>query len=242
VADRKKDELQFYKEWQHSGNKEPFQKLYKSMKNLLHSAAKKAAMGSNIPESAHKAWAAQNFYDALRTFNPNAGAALQTHVYNSVHQKAKRLNYMYQNLAHMPEPRTMIVGQYQNAYEYLRASHDREPSTQEISDHMGVGISDVALIQKEIRKDLAFGEGTEEQAFFEGSRDEEILSYLYYDLSTEEQNLYEYLFGKNGKPRLVKPNGKIDFDKIALAMGMSVSKVRAILSKIRVKLKQALKK
>lgn len=242
MADRKVEELRFYREWKKSKNKEPFQKLYKSMKNLIHTAARKASLGSNIPESAHKAWAAQNFYDALRTYDPRAGAALQTHVYNWVHQKAKRLNYMYQNLAHMPEPRTMIVGQYQNALEYLKAAHNREPSAAEISDHMGIGLQDVVLIQKEVRKDLAFGEGTEEQAFFEGSRDEEILSYLYYDLAPEEQTLYEYLFGRNGKPKMVKPNGKVDFERIAPTMGVSVSKVRSILGSVRKKLKKALKR
>ena len=210
------------------------------MKNLIYEAARKASYGSNIPESAHRIYAAQNFFDALRTYDPSK-AQLNTHVFNAVHQKAKRLNYMYQNLGSMPEPRAQIVGLYQNEYANLRDALGREPSTAEVADRMGIGMKQVSLIQKELRKDLAMGEGTEEVSFAEGSRDEELLNYLYYDLGSEEKVVYEYLFGKFGKQRLVKKNNKPDFDAIAQKMGVSTSKVRTIFTGMKKKLEKLLK-
>lgn len=238
----KKKELDLFNRWRRNGDVKAFQELYTSMKPLIYSAAKKASFGSNVPESAHKIYAAQNFMDALRTFTPGKGAALATHVHGAVHQKAKRLNYMYQNPGHMPEPRAQKIGVYQSEYQSMRDSLGREPSAAELADRLSWNIKDVTNIQKELRKDLAMSEGTEEVAFFEGAREEEVLSYIYYDLSSEEKVVYEYIFGKFGKPRMIKPNKKIDFDGIAQRMGVSSSKVRTIFSSIRKKLEKAIKR
>lgn len=238
--ERKTEEHELYQSWKKTQSTTAFQKLYISMKPLLYDAARKASYGSNIPESAHQIWAAQNFFDALRTFKPAAGTALQTHIYNSVHQKAKRLNYLYQNLGHIPEPRIMQVGLYQNIFENMKASMGREPSQAELADKLGWGLKDVTKIQKEITKDLAMDLGTEEHGVFESSIDEEILDYVYYELSSEEQLMYDYVFGKHGKPKMLKPGGKIEFDKIAQRAGFSSSKARALWTKVRLKVEKAL--
>lgn len=237
---RKSDELDLYHSWSETKSTNAFQKLYTSMKPLLYDAARKASYGSNIPESAHQIWAAQNFYDALRTYKPSAGTALQTHVYNAVHQKAKRLNYLYQNMGHIPEPRLAQVGLYQNVYENMKASSGREPSQAEIADKLGWGLKDVTKIQKELTKDLALDLGAEEHGVFESSIDEEILDYVYYELNSEEQLMYDYVFGKHGKPKMVKPTGKIDFDRISQRAGFSSSKARALWTKVRMKVQKAL--
>lgn len=236
----KSEELKLFHEWKQTQSSKAFQKLYSSMKPLIYDAAKKAAYGSNIPESAHQIWAAQNFYDALRTYKPTMGTALNTHVYNAVHQKAKRLNYLYQNIGHIPEPRAMQIGLYQNIHENLRANLGREPSAAEIADKLHWGLKDVANIQKELQKEMAMDLGAEEQGVFESSVDEEILEYIYYELNPEEQLVYSYVFGKYGKPRMVKPNNKVDFDGIARRVGFSASKVRGIWTKARMKVEKAL--
>lgn len=239
---RKQQEMQMFKEWQQKKTPQSFQGLYQSMKPLLHDAAKKASYGSNIPESAHQIWAAQSFHDALRTYKPTAGTALQSHVYNAVHQKAKRLNYLHQNLGHIPEPRAMQIGLYQNVLENMKADLGREPSGAELADNLGWHVKDINRIQKEIQKDLAMDLGAEEHGIFESSIDEEILEYIYYELTSEEQLVYDYVFGKHGKPRMVKPNKKVDFDRIARAAGFSPSKARALWTKVRLKVEKALQR
>jgi DNA-directed RNA polymerase specialized sigma subunit len=238
--ERKTDELALYHDWKGTQSTKSFQKLYTSMKPLIYDAARKASYGSNIPESAHQIWAAQNFYDALRTYKPSAGTALQTHVYNAVHQKAKRLNYLYQNLGHIPEPRAMQIGLYQNIHENLRATLGREPSSAEIADKLSWGLKDVVNIQKELQKEMAMDLGAEEHGVFESSIDEEVLEYVYYELNGEEQLMYDYVFGKHGKPRMVKANKKVDFEGIARKAGFSASKARGIWTKVRLKVEKAL--
>lgn len=237
---RKTDEQSLYQDWKSSQSPKAFQQLYTSMKPLIYDAARKASYGSNIPESAHQIWAAQNFYDALRTYKPTAGTALQTHVYNAVHQKAKRLNYLYQNLGHIPEPRAMQIGLYQNIHENLRSTLGREPSAAEIADKLNWGLKDVTNIQKELQKEMAMDLGAEEHGVFESSIDEEVLDYVYYELNGEEQLMYDYVFGKHGKPRMVKQNNKVDFEGIARRAGFSASKARGLWTKVRLKVEKAL--
>lgn len=240
VNTRKSDELTLYHEWKQTQSPTAFQKLYTSMKPLIYDAAKKASYGSNVPESAHQIWAAQNFYDALRTYKPSIGTALNTHVYNAVHQKAKRLNYLYQNLGHIPEPRAMQIGLYQNIHENMRSDLGREPSAAEVADKLSWGVKDVVNIQKELQKEMAMDLGAEEHGVFESSVDDEILDYIYYELNPEEQLVYSYVFGKHGKPRMVKANKKVDFEGIAKKVGFSASKVRGIWTKVRLKVEKAL--
>jgi DNA-directed RNA polymerase specialized sigma subunit len=241
VDNRKQDELTIFQKWQKSQSKEDFQQLYGSMKNMIHTAAQKAAYGSNLPESAHRIYAAQAFLDSLRTFDPKSGAALQTHVYGSVHNKVKRLNYEYQNMGKMPEPRAVMVGKFQSEFETMKAQLGREPSAAEMADHMMLPIKQVSNLQKELRKDLAMESGTDEVAYEEGTKEEEFLSYIYFELNSEEKVVYEYITGHYGRPRLVKANNKIDFTSIAQRMGVSESKVRTLHNSIRAKYKKALK-
>jgi len=239
VDNVKSKEQNLFDQWKKTGRPEHFRELYQSMKPLIYRAAEKASYGSNIPESAHRIWAAQNFHDALKTYKPSEGAALQTHVYNAVHQKAKRLNYMFQNLGHMPEPRAMKVGLYQNELANLRAELGREPSTAELSDRLSMSPVEIERIRKELQRDLSIEGGVDEYAAFESSEAEEILSHVYFELTSEEKVVYEHIFGRNGRQKMIKTNGKIDFDGIARKVGFSSSKVRMIFTKIRQKLEKA---
>ena len=248
MADIDKDkELDLFNTWKSSvtpnnkmGDKAAFQNLYTSMSPLLDDAARKSSMGSNLPKSAHALYAAQNFMDSLRTYDPNKGSSLQTHVYGTVHQKAKRLNYLYQNLGYIPEPRAVQIGNYQTTKENLKNDLGREPSAAEIADTLQVGLKDVKRLEVEIRRDLSLT-NLEEQVISMTPEEEEALDYLYYELTAEERAVFDYIYGKHGKPAMVKHSGKIDFDRIAKNMGVSVSKVRSLHGKIRNKFMQAVK-
>jgi len=241
AVDQKANEVHLFNQWRATEHPKYFQELYTSMKPLLYDAAKKASYGSNIPESAHRIYAAQNFLDALRTFNPEKGS-LQTHVYGAVHNKAKRLNYMFQNLAHIPEPRAMQIGLYQSEHSNLKDELGRDPSHSELANRLGWPVKDVMHIQKEVHKDLAMAEGTEETPFFESSVDEEVVDHLYYELTPEEKVVYDLVLGKHGKPRMQKPNGKIDYAKIGAAAGYSASKARTVWGRVRTKYERAVKR
>ena len=237
TATKKLDEVALFNQWKQTGDKVHFQALYESLKPMIDTAATKASYGSNLPQSAHRIYAAQNMYDALKTYDPSKGA-LQTHIYNAVHQKAKRLNYLYQNLGKITEPRAMMIGTYNNELANAKEELGREPSAAEMADRTGKSLKDIELIQKEIQKDLSSA-GLEEEIITEDPRELEVLSYLYFELTNDQKVVYDYIFGKHGKPRMVKANNKIDFDGIATRSGFSASKVRMLHSQIKAKFDKA---
>lgn len=238
----KKNEMDLYNQWKETGSKEAFQGLYNSMKPLLYAAAKKASFGSPLPQSAHHIWAAQSMLDALRTYKPEAGTALGTHVYGAVHQKAKRLDYSYQNLGKMPEPRATRIGLFQNEMENLRTELDRAPSSVELADRLGWSMKQVELTQREVHRNLSISDGVEAHPFIESSPDKAILDDLYFDLTGEQQVVYDYIYGQHGKPKMTKANGKVDFEGIGQRAGYSASKARALFNQIRLKAEKAFKR
>lgn len=236
------NEMDLFNQWKKTNDKRDFQNLYNHMREDIKRASQRAAMGSNIPESAHRIWAAQNFYDSLRTFNPTKGASLKTHVFGAVQNKAKRLNYQYQNIGSMPEDRAMQVGLYQTTVSSLRNNLNRDPSAQEVADHMGVGVRDVERISKEVKKDLSLVDGLSGQVAYESSRDESILDLTYHDLSPVQQTIYEYAFGAHGKPKLRTKNNKLDYTALSRATNLSQSKLRQEVKKIEKQLKKNLER
>lgn len=233
--------MDLYKKWSQTKSKEDFQNLYSTMKDTIEISSRKAAMGSNVPQSAHKIWAAQLFLDSLRTYNPNMGAQLKTHVSTAIGRKANRLNYTYQDLGSKSEQRATKVGVFQAEHANLLNELGREPSMAELADRTHLGIKDVERLQKELHKNLSTNVGLDDQIAIETSFDDEVLSYIYYELSNEQKVVYEYIYGKNGKPRLVKPNGKVDYDEISKRSRMSKSKVYRIVKEIEKVLEARLK-
>lgn len=242
AKENKNNEMDLYNQWKQTGSKEAFQGLYNSMKPLLFDAARKASYGSNIPQSAHHIWAAQNMLDALRTYKPEAGASLQTHVYTAVNQKGKRLNYLYANVGKMPEPRATRIGLFQNEFENLRTELDRQPSAVELADRLGWSMKQVELTQREVHKNLSISDGVEAHPYYESSTDRAVLDDLYFDLTPEQQVVYDYIYGQHGKPKLSKGNDRIDFEEIGRRAGYSASKARSLHAQIRQKYEKAARK
>lgn len=229
---KKDEELQLWNDWKSTGDKKHFQKLYRGMGGLINTALKKSAYGSNLPQAAFKLEGAQQFYNALETFNPNKGANLATHVYRTVQEKAKRLNYTYQNIARRPERKDLGVyhiTQFNNEVEVLKDNLGREPSNAEIADALGQPIKAVETFKTESRQDLSLNAETEHLTAADyGTTDYDELSMHYYDMTPDEQNVFDYVGGFHGRPAILKSSGEPDYNRIGRLTGLPPTKVQKI--------------
>jgi hypothetical protein len=132
----------------------------------------------------------------------------------------------------------MRIGVFQNAVAAAKEELGREPSAVELADMTGLPIKEIERLQKEIQKDLST-DGLEDEISTETPREAEILTYIYQELNNDQRIVYDYMLGKHGKPRLGKPNGKIDFEGISARTGFSQSKVRMMHAQIKTKFEQA---
>lgn len=241
MANRKEQhehELNLFHTFKKSPTPETFQPLYESFKPLIVDAAKPNVVGSPLPRAAHMAYAAQNFYDSLRTYDPSKGS-LRTHVFNSVREKGKRLNYKYQNIGYIPEARAPKYGQVTNAMAMLRSTLGREPSAVEIADELHISVKNVETFLKEMRKGLLQDEILSKAApVYKSDKVKQLAMDIQYSLIPAHQVVLEHVFGLNGKPELIKPNGSADKQAIAKKTNLSTAQVNSAFKTISRKMRQ----
>lgn len=139
-----------------------------------------------------------------------------------------------QNVGYVPPSRTARLTRFRSGVEDLTEQLGREPNAQEISEHLGWSLSEVATTQAESRKILGLvgggaSGGWESGASVMGAKKQE-LSFLWYELDATGKLILEYLYGLHGKEKL----GTMD---IAKKLGLSPSMVSRTKKKIETQLK-----
>jgi DNA-directed RNA polymerase specialized sigma subunit len=173
---------------------------------------------------------------ALRKYDPAKGAVISTHVTNNL-RGLNRYVKKHQNFTRIVESQANKIGEYQRTKDILREELNRDPTSIEIADRMKISVKKVERLAKEVRPDIfaipTLGEGGFDVNPFEetSSVHREIVEMLPYDLTLEEQAVFEYLFGKNGKPKTE------NMGQIAKNLGWSPSKVSQVKNRIAKKYK-----
>ncbi len=226
---KREREINLLKTFQKQPGQDSFMPLYQSFKPLIMKAAQKNTFGSPLPQEAHGALAAQSFLDAIRTFDPKKGGSFQTHVYNTVFEKGKRLNLKYQNIGYIPESRATKYQVYQTAMHLLKEELGREPSTLELADEIGIPPKEVERLRKEVRSNLIGTETLVRQGpqWAQSDKAMQVARDMMYSLHPKHQLVLEHSLGLNGKEALLKRNGTVDVQAVAKSSGIGVNEVRS---------------
>jgi DNA-directed RNA polymerase specialized sigma subunit len=239
LKEKREREVQLLHDFRANPTPKTFEPLYNSFEPFIMSAAQKNMFGSPIPKAAHKALAAQSFYDSIRNWKPESGQ-FKTYMYNYVHNKGKRLNLTYQNFAYIPEARATKYQAYQNAVHILREDLGHEPSAQQIADDLALPIAEVERLQKEIRKSYLQDDAISMKgpSWAQSDKTVQIAHDFMHELIPAHQVVMEYALGMNGKPSLTKPSGGPDIKAICKASNLSEAQVRSAFKTISRKMKQ----
>ena len=122
----------------------------------------------------------------------------------------------YQNVGHIPENRTLIIGKYNTIYDNLEDSKGRPPTVEELSDSMNVAIGEIERLQLEQRKDLSMAElqdSDDAGGFYFYARNEDVdpilkqaIQFVYFDADPVDKKIMEHTFGLSGMPRMTSKN------------------------------------
>lgn len=216
---RQSKELEMWQQWKTGGmQQEHLRPLIRSFKPLInHRANVWAGKVRDVPPAAIRAEFTNQFVSALRTYDPNRGAGLGTHISHQL-KKAQRFVTTYQNPGRIPENRIYKIRELQDAEQHLDDKLGRPPTQIELADHMKWSPRDVDVLQREVRKARPTGQFESDPSTFVPSKQKEILRLLPYELTNEERAVFEHLYGVGGKPRLGP-------GQIARKLGMSAPKV-----------------
>jgi len=208
VTDRKAHEIGLWKEWKAGGKQpedlDPLLKLYQPVINRKVMQWK----APSIPVSAFKAELQGHLIKAMDKYDPNRGAALNTHV--EIHlQKAMRYNNRFQNLAYIPEGQAGQIGRINKAHDQLSEDLGRAPSFTELGQHLGMPAKRVETIQKARRRDIRASDFEDSEPEGKTTSYEEqslavaknILPQLFPN-KPDMHELFHYTFGTAGYPQV----------------------------------------
>ena len=106
-----------------------------------------------LPDVVIKTKAQQLALNAFKTYDPNKGAHINTHLFNHLSQLS-RMNYDYQNTVKIPEHQARQFSNYHNAINVLKDQLDYTPSHEEVADYMGIPVAHVHKLARNFRKEF----------------------------------------------------------------------------------------
>jgi DNA-directed RNA polymerase specialized sigma subunit len=200
---RQAQEMQMWERWKQGGEKpQDLRPLIHSFKPLVsHQANIWAGKVRDVPPAAIRAEFTNQFVSALQTYDPQRGAGLGTHIRHQL-KKAQRFVTTYQNPGRIPENRVYRIRELQDAEMQLDERFGREPTQLEIADHLKWSPKQVDVLQREVRKARPTGQFETDPSTFTPSRQKEVLRLLPYELTSDEKQVFEYIYGVGGKPKL----------------------------------------
>ena len=192
----------------------------------------KRRMGASpLPPTIIETEIATRALDAFQKFDPTRGAKLSTWIDTNM-QGIYRWALDNQNLGRIPSNRHTHIGSFKRAQEELEYRLGRPPSAAELADELALDILTIEKLTKELRDDLQLTDDISAVLKPEDDEDElrRIVDLIYYELSPEEQVVYDLWFGKHGRPQTTG-------NDIAKAINKSPSAVSELKNRIRDKIR-----
>jgi DNA-directed RNA polymerase specialized sigma subunit len=134
---------------------------------------------------------------ACETYNPNAGAALSTHVINQL-QKLSRTAYKNQSALSVPEHQRLTFNQYNAAQRHLEDLNGRKPTLEDTADYLAMKPKNLRLIVENVgkRELMESGEGP---AFIKDTHDD-VIHLAFAEMNPIQKRIFEMRTGYNGIP------------------------------------------
>ena len=213
--------------YQQSQSSELAQKLLEEHKDIINSHRLK--WSGVLPDVVIKKHAEQYALDAFKSYDPSKGASLHTHMFNHL-SRLSRLNYENQNVVKIPEHQILQISHYNDSVSHLTDQLGRDPSHEEIADHMVIPVNHVKRIAENSgRKDFTYDSDREDmqQGNLQASTQPLYLQDTFSRLSPNEQKQFKDLTGFNG----VTPLSPGEFGKKYKLKSYEVSRVKTSLAK-----------
>jgi DNA-directed RNA polymerase specialized sigma subunit len=193
-----------------------------------------------VDEAAFRANLQKNAITAFQTYDPNRGASLRTHV-NNLLRRSQRFNATYQNVAKIPEDKIALITPVQKARDQLAQQFDKPPTNRAIADFLNTNPAMVPVgrvrgkvtprlvktVQDYQIRDIGESGFESDPVPQAASFQRETLRLVRHVLRSDDRNVYDYLYGRGGKPQITSTGA------IAKRLGKSPSSISRAKARIR---------
>lgn len=142
---------------------------------------------------------------AIKSYDPNKGAAITTHLYNSL-QQLRRLGPQVTEAVIVPEQVAIDVSKLDSADKELYNFMGRDASDAELADHTGLSIKRIQKLRKinmpvneGAFKDLENPDVVSAPGTQGVNKTQQMIDYVYHDLSPLDQRVMELRTGYGGR-------------------------------------------
>lgn len=235
MSTRKEKDIELWEQWKRTKSSYDLQLLMEQMDPVIQSEVNKwsGAIARPVLEAKAKTLA----LEAFESYDLKKGAALNTHLTNRL-KKLSRKVYTHQDAVRVPEYKKLKINSFLQGQSELMGQHGREPTSQELTDHLGWSPKMVAAVQRAIAPELIesadVGAGLFEHGSVWGREDDAMVDMIYYDLPPTDKLIFEYSTGYGGKRIL--SNAAI-MRKTHLTQGQLSYRKRKIVDKLQTVLK-----
>lgn len=232
---RRQYEYDAWKRWRQTGNDSDLEPAVQSMNDMIRRRAdnmiRSGGYGGYIPKEALEQELRIAALKGLKTYDPNRGTQLSTHVYNQF-PRVTDFVARGRNFARIPKGRSDRYQTFQNAVQELEGELQREPTDDELQSRLQwPNKRDVSRMRKEIRKDLYSDISTDQ---FGGSTQgspsqiQSLLSIMPSQFNEEEKRVAKSMFPTTGDPK--------DVNTVARELGIPRARVYRVRSRIQQKM------
>ena len=190
---RKERDIDMWHKWNNGGRTPDLAAPLVSTFAPMVASKVRAWKAPAVNQAAFQADLYEKIDKAMRTFNPNLGVGLGTHVENTVRQ-SMRYNAQHQNMRRMSEGKTGLVGTVQRAQQQLSDDFNRAPTLEELSAHTQIPAKRLGSILKGMSRDIPASRFEEDPTANQANRNEETISLLRYELNPREAAVFDHLF------------------------------------------------
>lgn len=206
----KATDIELWRQWKKTRAPGDLQKLLTQMNPILLREVNKWA--PSMSRSYLEAEAKRLAVEAFESYNPNQGTALSTYVASRL-PKLSRVVYATQNTARLSETKNLLFHTYHTATNELKDRHGREPTNDELADHLGWAPKKLEQFQRQSqRKEFVESEDHPDV----DDAEDHLVDYIYHDLTPLQKSIFEYSTGYLGKPKL---SGSEMMKKLNLTQG-----------------------
>jgi hypothetical protein len=229
---RKDRDIELWEQWKRTKSQHDLQQLMRQMDGAIQSEVNRwtGAIARPVLEAKAKRLA----LEAFETYDPNMGAALNTHLTNRL-KKLSREVYTHQDAVRLPEYKKLKVHTYTRGTNELMSTLGREPTNQELQDHLAWSPQMVSSVQRSLMPELIesadVGGGMfERQSVWGSDGDDGLVDMFYYDLDPIDKLIFEHSTGYSGKKVLSNPEL---MRKTSLTQGQLSYRKRKIIDRLR---------
>jgi len=187
-----------YKRWRRTGSGEDLEALFNRLEPIIKSAVGRYAGGDESYYPRARILARRG----LDNYNPDKGASLTTHIYNTL-GRLRRIKGEREAVMYTPERHRMGLSKMENYTSRYKEQHGREPSTAEIMEELGISSGMVEKLRKASRGTISMEQMESEKgdpSVLPGKSDFQDVweDYVYYDSDPVDRRIMEGLTGYSG--------------------------------------------